>query len=227
MAKSGTSQNGTVPRSTATAWLSLKDASGLTGRSRSELRSQIAAGELAARTIRRGDKVQHRLTRAALAEAGLIGGPPPQPTSSAAEASTASAEADSDTTMAQLIALIREQNQRIATLEDQRAQLAARLGATAEAMRQLEDRLEAILDARPAPERPAPAADALPVTTDDGLVLPPASDRSAGEPLVHRPTQSAQLHGVRRSLSRLVREVAQPRLRELTGGPRGEAAPGD
>jgi len=209
--------------------MSLKDASELTGRSRAELRSQIAAGELTARTIRRGDKVEHRLTRAALAEAGLIGAPVLGNAAAAPElvaAATAPAEAASDT-MAQLIALIREQNERIAHLEDHRAQLAAHLGATVEAMHQLEDRLEVILDARTVPAAPAPAADALPITTDDGLVVPEPAGVSLGMTAAERPTQTNQLNGVRRSLSRLVREVAQPRLRELTGGARRETAPGD
>ena len=234
MPKSGTTESGTVPRTTATAWMSLKDASELTGLSRSELKTRVAAGELAARTIRRGDKVEHRLTRAALAEAGLIGAAPPPPAfipTTEAPSLTAFDRDSSDPTMAQLIALIREQNQRIATLEDQRAQLTARLGATAEAMHQLEDRLDVILGARPIPPVPAPVTDSSPITTDDGLVLAPAT----GQPTVpandglatQRPTQTAHLIGVRRSLSRLVREVAQPRLRELTGGPRRDAAPGD
>jgi len=229
MAKSGTMQSGAAPRPTAVAWMSLKDASELTGRSRAELRGQIAAGELSARTIRRGDKVEHRLTRAALAESGLIGAAAtkvaltvtdPVPAAPASEVAATDA-------MAQLIALIREQNARIATLEDHRAQLAARLGATVEAMHQLEDRLEVILDARAIPETPAPAADAQPITTDDGLVVSASSGASVGSTPSERTTQHTQLNGVRRSLSRLVREVAQPRLRELTGGPRREAAPGD
>lgn len=231
MAKSGTMQSGAAPRPTAVAWMSLKDASELTGRSRAELRSQIAAGELTARTIRRGDKVEHRLTRAALAEAGLIGASVPREAPTAPEPTNASlvsvsAEAAPDT-MAQLIALIREQNERIAHLEDHRAQLAARLGATVEAMHQLEDRLEVILDARAVPTASAPAADALPITTDDGLVVHATTGASVGMVAAERPTQTHQLNGVRRSLSRLVREVAQPRLRELTGGPRREAATGD
>lgn len=229
MAKSGSTQAGVPPRGTATAWMSLKEASELTGRSRAELRTQIAAGELDARTIRRGDKVEHRLTRAALAEAGLIGAPP-APASEPSPESAPSAETPPDT-MAQLIALIREQNQRISMLEDQRAQLAARLGATVEAMHQLEDRLEVILDARSIPPTSSPDDGALPVTTDDGLVIPPAPGQAtgpvSGETAAHRPSQVTQLNGVRRSLARLVREVAQPRLRELTGGPRREPSPGD
>ena len=230
MAKRETTRNGGPPRSTATAWMSLREASELTGRGRAELRTQIAAGELSARTIRRGDKVEHRLTRASLAEAGLIGAPSSEPSraSEPLPAAAPSPEATPDT-MAQLIALIREQNQRIATLEDQRTQLAARLGATIEAMHQLEDRLDVILDARPLPEPPA-LADALPITTDDGLVIPSISTSPTGVADDHvpaQPSQRSQLHGVRRSLSRLVREVAQPRLRELTGGPRREPSPGD
>jgi hypothetical protein len=238
MAKSTTNQNGALPRAMTTTpqWMSLKDASELTGLGRAELRTRISAGELAARTIRRGDKVEHRLTRAALAEAGLIGGTPPQPAMSpiSADPTPATApppESAGDPTMAQLIALIREQNQRIASLEDQRAQLAARLGATVEAMHQLEDRLEVILDARAAPPTPIPAVDAPPITTDDGLVLSPETGQPANlatdNQSAPRPTQTAHLLGVRRSLSRLVREVAQPRLRELAGGPRREVAPGD
>lgn len=231
MAKSATMQGGAAQRPTAIAWMSLKEASELTGRSRAELRSQIAAGELTARTIRRGDKVEHRLTRAALAESGLIGASVPReapvaPQQAAATQASASADVAPDT-MAQLIALIREQNERIAHLEDHRAQLAARLGATVEAMHQLEDRLEVILDARAVPATPAANAEALPITTDDGLVVPASTGRSVGMAAAERPSQTHQLNGVRRSLSRLVREVAQPRLRELTGGPRREAAPGD
>lgn len=231
MAKSGTVQGEVSPRSTAVAWMSLKDASELTGRSRAELRTQIAAGELTARTIRRGDKVEHRLTRAALAEAGLIGAPVPEAPAVRDRARAKPASASTETapdTMAQLIALIREQNERIASLEDHRAQLAARLGATVEAMHQLEDRLEVILDARAVPgTTPTSVADAPSITTDDGLVVPAPNRAALGMTAAERPNQLSQLNGVRRSLSRLVREVAQPRLRELTGGPRREAAPGD
>lgn len=213
MVKTTTTETGAPPRKPATSWLSMRDASELTGRTRDYLKEQIAAGALVARTIRRGDKVEYRLTRAALAEAGLIGAPPPVP--------EPTPEASPDT-FAQLIGLIREQNQRIALLEDQRSQLAARLGATVEAMRQLEDRLEAVVEERAT----LPPSDVLPpgvdaITTDDGLVLP-------------RPWQAAsadgrdrQVAGVRRSLSRLIRDVAPPRLRELAGGARREAAPGD
>lgn len=212
MGKTDSDPTGASPRNPTMTWLSMKDASELTGRTRDYLKAEIAAGALAARTIRRGDKVEYRLTRAALAEAGLIGAPPPvaEPTPEA-----------SPDTFAALIGLIREQNQRIAMLEDQRSQLAARLGATVEAMHQLEDRLEAVADARavPPPAGVIPGVDAI--TTDDGLVI---ERTRSGEVARDR---DRQLVGVRRSLSRLIRDVAQPRLRELAGGPRREAAPGD
>lgn len=210
MGKTTTTGTGPSPKP-ATSWLSMKDASELTGRTREFLKASVSAGELTARTIRRGDKVEYRLTRAALAEAGLIGAPPviPEPTPEA-----------SPDTFAQLIGLIREQNQRIALLEDQRSQLAARLGATVEAMRQLEDRLAAVVEERAVPTPGVlPGGDAI--TTDDGLVLPRPWQATPD------PGRDRQIVGVRRSLSRLIRDVAQPRLRELAGGPRREAAPGD
>jgi hypothetical protein len=106
-------------------WLSLKQASRLSGIKPAVLKRMIRSGELRAYTIARGGKRRFRVTRETLAAAGLPGGE-----SSRQQAATVD-----------LTALIREQNQRIAALESQRAMLAGQLGAALERLRELDDRV--------------------------------------------------------------------------------------
>jgi DNA-binding transcriptional MerR regulator len=176
-------------------WLSVKEASVLTGVPPERLRQLVSDGTLPARTIERNGKARVRLTRAALVEAGLLGDRSHTPDA-----------------FGHLVALIREQNRRIAELEDQRAQLAARLGATAERMRQLEERLLALPtagDGDTAAENEATSA-SQPIRTDDGLVL------EATESIVVGDDGERQRRGLGRSLARFVRDSAAPRLRDVS-----------
>jgi hypothetical protein len=114
-------------------WLSLKKAAQLCQMTPAGLEGRIKTGELRAFTIERGGKIRFRVSRTALESAGLLGNgtSPSVPT------------ATSD-----LVALIREQNQRISALEDQRAALAAQLGAALERLRSIDERLTS-LEGRP------------------------------------------------------------------------------
>jgi hypothetical protein len=125
-------------------WLSVKQAARLCRTSSAALKAMIKTGELRAFTIERGGKVRFRLTRADLVSAGLLGGgPAPEPLTATVD----------------LLSLIRDQNQRISALEDQRAALAGQLGMALERLRTIDERL-ASLEALPSasdPNEPAHA----------------------------------------------------------------------
>lgn len=119
-------------------WLSLKTAARLCQVTSRDLERRIKSGELRAFTIERGGKTRFRLSRAALVSAGLLGD------GLASEAPTATVD---------LLALIRDQNQRISALEDQRAALSGQLGMALERLRAIDERL-ASLEALPGPASP-------------------------------------------------------------------------
>jgi hypothetical protein len=125
----------------ADGWLSLKKASRLTGADLTELKGLIRSGKLRAYTVTRGGKQRFRVNRDGLAAAGLL-----------RENEPGQRQATVDVT-----ALIREQNQRIANLEDQRAVLSGQLGAALERIRTLDQRVAAL----EAPHAPEPAEDRL------------------------------------------------------------------
>lgn len=110
-------------------WLTLKEAARLCNMTPAELRNQIERGKLRAHTVQQGGKVRFRLLRSSLVDAGLLG---PQ---------ASSPEPDRGLAAADFLALIREQNQRISALEDQRALLAGQLGAALERLRSIDERL--------------------------------------------------------------------------------------
>ena len=134
-------------------WLSLKKAARLCQVTSAELERRIKTGELRAFTIERGGTIRFRVSRAALVRAGLLGNGP------APEAPTATVD---------LLALIRDQNQRISALEDQRAALSGQLGMALERLRAIDERL-ASLEARPDPA--SPPGDAVDVAQRSNDVL--------------------------------------------------------
>lgn len=174
-------------------WMTIREASDLTGTPVVQIKRLIDEGVLQTRTIERKGKPKIRLTRAALVEAGLLGNGTNTPDA-----------------YGHLIALIREQNQRIAQLEDQRAHLAARLGATTERIQQLETKIDHLelpavsLDPEGFVDEPATPSS---ITTDDGLVI-----ESKGI--------SPEASGRRRQLARLVRSSASTGIRGLVEGTR-------
>jgi hypothetical protein len=110
-------------------WLSLKKAARLCQTTPAGLEGKIKTGELRAFTIERGGKIRFRVSRAALVSAGLLG------TGTVPGVPTATVD---------LVALVRDQNQRISALEDQRAQLAGQLGAALERLRAIDERLTSL-----------------------------------------------------------------------------------
>ena len=106
-------------------WLTLKQASVLCGVPVDRLRTMIRSGDLHAFTITRNGKTRYRLLRAALIEAKLL-------KLKGESANTISFDA---------LTLIREQNQRIAHFEDQRAQLTGQIGVILERLRTLDERV--------------------------------------------------------------------------------------
>jgi len=124
LARSDTTDIALVPDR---GWLTLKEASRLSRTPIDTLKRMIRLGELHAFTIERGGKTKFRILRSALIDAGLLAIQPP----------------DQNATF-DVLALIRDQNARIAKLEDQRSQLAGQLGIALERLRSLDDRLAQI-----------------------------------------------------------------------------------
>jgi hypothetical protein len=146
LARSETTEIALVPDR---GWLTLKEASRLSRTPMATLKSMIRLGELHAFTIERGGKTKFRILRSALIDAGLLAIRPP----------------DQNATF-DVLALIRDQNARIAKLEDQRSQLAGQLGIALERLRSLDDRLaqieqndDSIDTNRDAPSSPTPVRD--------------------------------------------------------------------
>ena len=127
-----------------TGWLSLKKAARLCQTTPTALKSRIETGELRAFTIERGGKVRFRVSRSALVSAGLLG---------------SGAVPDVPTATVDLSALIRDQNQRISALEDQRAALTGQLGMALERLRAIDERLTQ-LEALPPQTGPVDSVDA-------------------------------------------------------------------
>ena len=128
--------------------LTLREAARLTGLRRRALRERVRRGQVAVRVVAKGRTTKLRLTPDALAAAGLLPDGAPldldrSPVGAASELSTA------------LLELVREQNGRIATLEEQRFQLAGQLGAALERAQALEARVLALT----APAPPSAAID--------------------------------------------------------------------
>lgn len=117
-----------APTTTAAEELmSLAEAARAVGQPKAYLRELVAAGRLAVHLTGDPAAPKWRVDRASLEAAGLLP-PPPRP------------PAASDAAIAELIALVKAQSERIATLEDQRFLLAAQLGATVERITAIEAR---------------------------------------------------------------------------------------
>jgi excisionase family DNA binding protein len=129
-------QSGLIPEH---GWLTLQQAAALCGLSVDRLKAMIRSGELHALTVDRNGKQKFRIDRAALVDAGLM----------------KVRQADDPAASFDLLTLIRDQNDRIARLEDQRAQLSGQLGIAVERLRSIDDRLRWI-EEHESPTDPAP-----------------------------------------------------------------------
>lgn len=110
-------------------WLTLKEAARLCGTTTANLRNQIERGKLRAYTVQHGGKVRFRLLHSSLVDAGLLGH------------AVSVLEPDRGLAVTDLLSLVREQNQRISALEDQRAILSGQLGMALERLRSIDERL--------------------------------------------------------------------------------------
>jgi hypothetical protein len=109
--------------------LTLSEAARLTGVRKRTLREGIQRGQIAIRVLGKGRDRKLRLTESALVEAGLLG-------------RNRSGDAiPADGNVAALVELLREQNARLAAIEEQRFQFAGQLGAALERVRSLEERV--------------------------------------------------------------------------------------
>ncbi len=129
--------------------LSLGQAAKLTGVRRNALERRVRQGEIGVRILGTGKAAKLRVTLAALGEAGLL--PPADPPAPVEQSSTNGPAVAAD--LAVLLALIREQGTRIASLEDQRFRLADELGAAIERARLVEERMRALGES-PVPQSP-------------------------------------------------------------------------
>jgi hypothetical protein len=106
----------------------LAQAARLTGMPKAYLRELVESGRLAVHLIPDSGDVKQRVSRIGLIEAGLL----------TAESNDTPS---SRTELGDLIALVREQSVRITTLEEQRFQIGAQLGAAIERVSALEDQI--------------------------------------------------------------------------------------
>jgi hypothetical protein len=109
--------------------MTLGEAARLTGQRKRALRDRIRRGQLAVRIVGKGNRAKIRVTESALVDAGLLA-PNGRGIAGAADGNVAA-----------LVDLLREQNARLAAVEDQRLQLAGQLGAAVERVRALEERM--------------------------------------------------------------------------------------
>jgi hypothetical protein len=107
--------------------LSIRQAAELTGLRRRVIRDRVTRGDVSVRIIGSGRSAKLRLTESALVEAGLLPSKTPM--------------AVKNDELADLISLVREQQKRLNTLEDQRFQLAGQLGAALERTLALQNQL--------------------------------------------------------------------------------------
>lgn len=122
------------------ARLTLGQAARLADVPKAYLRELTESGRLAVHLVSQDGAVKFRVTPASLAEAGLIAAP--DEPASAERAGAASPGEPRD--LSELVALIREQSDRITSLEEQRFQLGAQLGAALERIASLEVRIAAL-----------------------------------------------------------------------------------
>ena len=153
-----------------TGLLTLREAAEMTGLRRAVLRERIERGHVPVRVIGKGRAAKLRLTKTELVAAGLLLDPDGSPAVANPVAVTVVPTNEVETgDLATLLELIREQGNRISTLEDHRFQLAGQLGAALERTRALEERLLALAEPTPRPKKPKRRA-----TETDGRVQPAA-----------------------------------------------------
>src|SRR5262245_56894714 len=106
---------------------SIRQASELTGLRRKIIRDRVTRGDISVRMLGSGRNAKLRLTESALVEAGLL-----------ARSAPVAVKSDEVT---DLVRLVREQQTRITSLEDQRFHLAGQLGAALERTLALQNQL--------------------------------------------------------------------------------------
>jgi hypothetical protein len=124
--------------------LSFGQASRLAGVPKAYLRELADSGRLAVHLAPKDGEIRFRVTESSLIDAGIL----PLPKGSEADVGTDESSQNHPRDLSGLVALIREQNERITSLEEQRFQLGAQLGAALERIASLEERIE---DLPPAP----------------------------------------------------------------------------
>jgi hypothetical protein len=120
--------------------MTLAQAARLTGLPKAYLRELIESGRLAVHLMPEQGQIKQRVALAGLIDAGLM-------------------NAESSPDLGELIALVREQSNRIGVLVEQRFQLGAQLGAAIERIASLEDRIQTLppTPAESPPESELPA----------------------------------------------------------------------
>jgi hypothetical protein len=120
--------------------LSFGQASRLAGVPKAYLRELAETGQLAVHLAPKDGETRLRVTESSLVDAGVL----PPPKDPEANTRTDLSIRDNPRDLSELVALIREQSERITSLEEQRFQLGAQLGAALERIASLEERIEAL-----------------------------------------------------------------------------------
>jgi hypothetical protein len=118
----------TVQSSETPEQLTFTQAAHLTGKPKVYLRELAESGRLAVHLVPGAGDTKLRVSHASLVAEGLVSQPSPEPEPVRSE-------------LSELIALVREQTARITTLEEQRFQLGAQLGAALERVVALEEQM--------------------------------------------------------------------------------------
>ena len=125
--------NGSIER------LSFGEAARLAGVPKAYLRELAESGRLAVHLFPKDGETKLRVTATSLIEAGVL----PLAAEPGPDGGTVALHRD-PRDLSELVALIREQSDRITSLEEQRFQLGAQLGAALERIASLEERIEAL-----------------------------------------------------------------------------------
>jgi hypothetical protein len=154
--------------------LSFGQASRLAGVPKAYLRELAESGRLAVHLAPKDGENKLRVTESSLIDAGIL---PPLASPEADVRSDLSVRGNPPD-LSELVALIREQSERIASLEEQRFQLGAQLGAALVRIASLEERIEALpprsllQEVTASIESSGNATLPLPVLTDQNAVPP-------------------------------------------------------
>jgi hypothetical protein len=188
--------------------LSLAQAARLTGMPKAYLRELVDSGRLAVHLVPGHGEPKLRVSRSSLVEAGLL------PT-----ASNGSSPDPSE--LSEMIALVREQMTRITTVEEQRFQLGAQLGAAMERVAALEERIEALPQGDSVAGAESVEAATSTITDDPTSINPPQPDGNSGMHVRDAVLRLGEV-GLQRS-SRIGARVLQRRPR-LFGGSQNRSA---